>query len=229
MTHCLFDAVGTLIYPKPPAAEVYYELGRRFGCQRTLEDVRVRLPKAVAKAFGIGLNRPTSEAQERQTWETVVAQVFPEVDGRRRLFEALWDHFSAAEHWGVYEDVADCFQRLAALRIRLHVASNFDSRLTKICRGLKPLAAVDSVFVSSTLGWRKPNAEFFREIQRRMGAAGPIWMIGDDWQNDVMAARSVGWRALWLQRGLDMSSEEQADSIRTLQWVPDEILRARSG
>ena len=37
----VFDAVGTLIHPNPPAAAVYYEVGRRHGSRLT-QDVVAR-------------------------------------------------------------------------------------------------------------------------------------------------------------------------------------------
>ena len=47
MRAVVFDAVGTLLHPDPAAAEVYVEIGLRFGSQLDLESVR----RAFRKAF----------------------------------------------------------------------------------------------------------------------------------------------------------------------------------
>ena len=77
MIRCvLFDAVGTLIYPDPPVAEVYHAAAREFGSRLTVHDLGPRFRTALQSeqtgnpADPAALNRPpTSEALERERWQ----------------------------------------------------------------------------------------------------------------------------------------------------------------
>src|SRR5262245_9689568 len=42
----LFDAVGTVLYPNPPAATAYYEAGQRFGSRLSAAEVARRYAAA---------------------------------------------------------------------------------------------------------------------------------------------------------------------------------------
>jgi putative hydrolase of the HAD superfamily len=77
------------------------------------------------------------------------------------------------------------------------VASNFDERLLAIAPHLDPLTRAHGVFPSSEIGWRKPAAEFFRHVERRLDRSPEqLLYVGDDPDLDVTAAANAGWRAL---------------------------------
>lgn len=77
------------------------------------------------------------------------------------------------------------------------LASNFDERLHAIAGLIEPLSWADQVFASSEIGWRKPAAEFFRTVERRLGCKpGEILLVGDDPDLDIAAGRHAGWHVL---------------------------------
>src|SRR5205823_3691320 len=84
------------------------------------------------------------------------------------LFDSLWQHFAAPASWRIYDDVA----ALAELRrrgYRIGIASNFDSRLLAIAAAYPPLAICDAIFVSSSVGFTKPDRRFFRAVENQLG------------------------------------------------------------
>lgn len=61
---------------------------------------------------------------------------------------------------------------------------------------------VDAICISGAEGVRKPDSRLFRLAAERAGAPLPDgWMIGDNPQADIAAARAVGLRTVWLSRG----------------------------
>jgi putative hydrolase of the HAD superfamily len=207
----VFDAVGTLIRPDPLVAVAYFEHGRRYGCPANIDEVERRFRAAFARQEEID-SRPgglrTTEARERDRWRAIVGEVFPEAPQPAALFESLWNHFAEPRHWALYADALAGLSTLRSQGLRLAVASNFDQRLMNICRGLAPLADIP-VFVSSTLGHRKPSPEFFRSIASRMGLdPRELVMVGDDPANDQQAARAVGWQAVLLDRKGGMTGKD---------------------
>jgi putative hydrolase of the HAD superfamily len=211
----LFDAVGTLIHPAPPVAEVYHAAGRRFGSQLQQNEILARFGRALAREQNGG---PTSEANERQRWQRIVRQVFDDVPLQAdALFEALWHHFAQPPHWRLYEDVAGTLNALRGRGFKLGIASNFDSRLKNIVAGHSPLAACEAVFVSSEVGYTKPDLRFFRAIEELLEAcAGQILLVGDDEIADVQGATKAGWQIVLLNR----DGFGPRGAIRTLEELP---------
>jgi putative hydrolase of the HAD superfamily len=198
----LFDAVGTLIYPQPSVAAAYERAAMALGIRLPQSEIRSRFLAAHARAFRGSAVMATDEARERQRWRDVVASVFQEwpqhVD---ELLVQLWQHFAATDHWPLFDDVAKTWGALSDRGYELGIASNFDARLPRILSGHACLASCQHVFFSTDLGYAKPDARFYREIERRLGAPPQdLLMVGDDEENDVSAPRSRGWQAIALDR-----------------------------
>lgn len=210
----LFDAVGTLIYPEPSVAQIYLDVGRSFGWQLSPDELPARFSAAMSECFVAG--RATDEASEYGTWLRVVQQVMAELssDASQAAFEQLWQHFARPSSWRVFDDVSECWAQLSDRGYQIVVASNFDQRLVDIAAGHEPFGLVQRIFVSSQLGWSKPDPRFYLAIQAELqvGELDEFWMVGDDYENDVLAASQLGIRPIWLRRG----DEEAANSIQSL-------------
>jgi len=196
----LFDAVGTLIFPDPSVAEAYFAAATRFGSRLPMAEIRRRFSVALEKGFAGGC--ATSEENERHRWQSIVGEVLSDIPNHRdAVFQQLWQHFAEPKHWGLYDDVASTLSLLRSRGLKLGIASNFDGRLKNIVRGHAALAACDAVFVSSDIGYCKPDPRFFRGIEERLGVdATQIALVGDDEVCDIEAALAAGWRAIHLDR-----------------------------
>jgi putative hydrolase of the HAD superfamily len=209
----LFDAVGTLIYPDPPVAAAYLAVGRRFGSHLAEEEVRGRFTGAVARFHTRG--EPTSEDLEQARWRQIVSAVFHEQpENGEAIFAELWRHFADPAHWRLFDDVSATLATLRECGYRLGIASNFDHRLLKVADAYPALADIENVFVSSDVGFTKPNPRFFEVVQQRLAAsADEIVLVGDDWLQDIEGGRAAGWRAIYLDRKAATSS---GDTMNTL-------------
>jgi putative hydrolase of the HAD superfamily len=224
----VFDAVGTLIEATPGVATAYRDVGRRFGADLSLDEVRQRFRAAFAQTETRDLGDTvkstgqrgieTSEEIEEQRWRRIVAEVLPEASDLEACFQELFEHFSRPESWRCFEDVTPCFDWLRGTDSRLAVASNFDARLHIICDRLPPLPALERRFVSSEVGFRKPAPEFFEVVLEALECrADEVLFVGDDLTNDIVGPRSVGMPAVLLDRG------QAPDGCQT-----DDVLRIRS-
>jgi len=220
----LFDAVGTLIEPHPPAAVAYAAVGRRFGSSLGEPEIEARFRAAFARreaidaADGMG---ETSEAGERARWRAIVGEIFDDVADTEPLFDALWDHFAAAKHWRLIAGAAEAWRRLEARqadgrRLVVGIASNFDSRLESVCSRLPPLASCP-LFISSRLGHRKPSPAFFRAVEARLGLKPEeLLLVGDDLANDYQGALAAGWRAILVDRDNQFEGTRRVRSLMEL-------------
>lgn len=208
----LFDAVGTLIYPAPPVAEAYYAIGQKFGSRLTVDELQSRFRAALLAHQSCG--GPSSEANERDRWRHIVHIVIDDVSiDREALFENLWQHFATPESWRSYEDVA-ALTELRRRGYRVGIASNFDERLFRIAAVHLPFAAREAIFVSSNVGFTKPDPRFFRTIGKQLGMSSQkIALVGDDEISDVQGATTAGWKAIRLDRSGSVASPQTIRSL----------------
>ncbi len=212
------DVVGTLLYPDPPAAAVYAEVGRRFGCRLSEAEVARRFRTALSaddrqpqpsQMAGAAEPQPdswsTSEAEEQARWRRIVESVLLEttpVDiDREACFEALFRHFARPDAWKCYDDVPAAVSWLQQAGYTVALASNFDARLHPVCEGFPALRNIRHRAVSSEVGYRKPSPAFYRALSDMSGIAPErILMVGDHVENDVRGAKNAGLQAALLQR-----------------------------
>jgi putative hydrolase of the HAD superfamily len=218
----LFDAVGTLIYPDPPVADAYYAAGQRFGSTRTRQEVGERFHWAFARedasdAQNDAPGNATSEVREYERWQSIVAHVFDDLPDTSALLATLWQHFAESRHWRLFDDVAETWRELTARGYVLGIASNFDERLDALCDALPPLTACVNRFVSSRLGYRKPSLQFFRAVADALGLPpGQLLLVGDDYKNDYLGARSAGWQSVLLCRREPSAAVPSKCQVRSL-------------
>jgi putative hydrolase of the HAD superfamily len=196
-----FDAVGTLIHPDPPAAEVYAAVGRRFGSRRSAADCRRRF----AAAFGRqeALDRvsefKTDAGRELLRWRAIVGEVLDDATDPEACFHELYDHFARPQAWRCEPETAAVLDWLGRRGYALVIASNYDARLRPVVTGMRELGPVRHLVISSEVGWRKPAAAFFAAVCRSVRLPPhQVLFLGDDRENDHDGALSAGLRGLLL-------------------------------
>lgn len=226
----LFDAVGTLIHPAEPIADVYGRIGRKHGSRTRSAQVARHFKSVFASVYeSESENSPlgaavSSEEIEAERWREIVSRLLPDCDDARSCFEELFAHYGDSEAWRLFPDVLPTLKNLREGGFRLAVASNFDRRLRTVWRGLASSDSVDEVFVSSELGVRKPHVEFYSRIAAALGEdPQSLLMVGDDFRNDVEAALDAGCAAVWLDRATTAPQAADIPSITTLSEFTDRI------
>jgi putative hydrolase of the HAD superfamily len=200
----VFDAVGTLIEPNPPVADVYAEATRRQGVELDRALVKARFHQYFRNDEVDEMRGPmvTDEATEFRRWRRIVSNVIPEVPNPDRAFFELWDHFSRPEAWRTFPDVAPALAFLTARNVPIRIASNFDARLRAVVRGLTELAnCAANLVISSEVGFRKPHTAFYQATCTSLRLPPErVLFVGDDLENDVVGARRAGLRGVLLDR-----------------------------
>ena len=79
---------------------------------------------------------------------------------------------------------------------RLAVLSNNDSRLRSVLKDLKVDHLFEHLFISSELGFEKPQIEMFRAVEKTSGCPQEIMHLGDSMSRDFTGAREAGWRPI---------------------------------
>lgn len=225
----LFDAVGTLIRPQPDVVSIYLETSRQYGSRLEAGEIRNRFQQARQTFFDSNVpvcqlkpgSLTSSDAIEQEKWKQLVQYVLHDVKPIDLAFNSLWNHFAAASNWQVYPDVVSCWQQLTEMGITIGIASNFDARLKTIANELPQLQSCQHVFCSGSLGFLKPDPEFFRRIAAQFAEQGSrkFAMVGDNRRNDYEAPKQMGWKAVWLQRQAKFPTQS-SESVAGLTEIP---------
>lgn len=103
---------------------------------------------------------------------------------------AVWSTIRPAASQ-ILEDLHNCGRKVAIL-------SNAPTPLSRVARTTEWAAFVDWWFFSAELAMAKPDAEIYREVSTRLSMDPGRLVYFDDRQDNVDAARALGWRAfLW--------------------------------
>jgi len=224
-----FDAAGTVIKPARRVGESYAAIAAKYGKSVTppelFERFRICFDGAPPLAF------PDAKPQEipaleRQWWKRLVAQVFEpwgEFAGFDDYFDELFAYFARADAWLLYPEVNETLALLKQRGLLLAVISNFDSRLLQILDGLNVGANFAHIFVSSAVGFAKPQPRIFDIALTKFGLTPEQALhIGDSETNDLQGARNAGVRALVVDRDL-AADADAADRVPSLRQILDYI------
>src|SRR5215213_1817246 len=136
-----FDAVGTLIFPRPSAPVVYAGVAMRYGLDLNAGDVRNRFVAAyrAEEAIDSATGWATSERREQERWHRIVTETLRGVTDPDACFRELFDHFAKPSAWAVNPDATDVLDALNRRGIVVGMGSNYDARLWPVLDGFPEL------------------------------------------------------------------------------------------
>lgn len=202
----LFDAAGTLFELTQTVGEHYAFVGREVGLQLDAPS----LDRAFVVAWKrMPLRPPTGRPREdddKAWWRALVNDVFEQVApqtkelDRDNFFEVAYEHFAEPGVWRLFEETYDVLGELSS-RHPLAVISNFDGRLRVILEHLGISRFFAHFFISSEIGYDKPDPQIFRRAAELMKMQpGELLHAGDDPERDWQAARAAGLHVFELRR-----------------------------
>lgn len=155
--------------------------------------------ESVQQDFQSFFSLPIDESREMQAWKTLVAEVLAPLESTEEsnatssAFHILWELFAQPSTWQPIEGAVELIGRLHAAGVQVGLASNFDRRLHQILTGFVAELDFDHVFVSSDLGYRKPDPRFYHAMIERLAVSPKdIVMVGDRWWEDFAAPTVAG-------------------------------------
>ena len=220
-----FDAAGTLIKPARSVGESYAAIAAKHGKEVSSTNItkRFRTCFYAAPLFACpGATEDTVAALERDWWKSLVAQVFEPWSPFVRFeeyFAELFAYFASPNAWTLYPEVLETLTSLKERDLILDVISNFDSRLVRILDGLGAGAQFENIFVSSRVGYAKPDGRIFNAALSCHGLApAQALHVGDSEINDLSGANQAGLKGILVERG-KTSAAPASDRINSLRSI----------
>ena len=141
-------------------------------------------------------------------------------EGRAALFSSLDRWFADGEVGELYPDTVPALEAVGRQGYRMGVISNHTDRLLSILDRHRLREFFESVTFSQEAGVEKPEKGVFALALRRMRCAPEeAVFVGDSWNADVVGARGVGIRPIWLNRS-DRPPPGSCDTLRDLSELP---------
>jgi putative hydrolase of the HAD superfamily len=202
-----FDAAGTLIKPSRRVGESYTLVAQKYGVEVSSaaisERFRACFDAAPPLAFP-GVSVAETARLEREWWKQLVWHIFEPwrpFEQFEEYFAELFDYFAQAESWTLYPEVPETISALKDRGLIVDVISNFDSRLIKILHGLGAEHWFEEIFISSRVGYAKPNRRIFEAALEKHGLnAGDALHVGDSERNDLGGAANAGVKGILIDR-----------------------------
>lgn len=228
----LFDAAGTLIELKQPVGETYSDHASRAGVELPawrLQDAFGRiLANAPPRVFPAAPPERVAD-EERSWWRARVRETVRAADSSVRFedfdafFQALYIHYGGAAAWRLRPGVLRGLEGLVASGRRMAIASNFDTRLTKILEELGIKELFSSITLPAGCGAAKPSPAFFVAALADLGTQpGEALYLGDDPVNDVNAARDAGLAAASINLVKNLAElPAHVEALATLEAQPN--------
>ncbi|KAI9160727.1 hypothetical protein LWI28_010991 [Acer negundo] len=206
----LVDAVGTLLVPSQPMAQIYREIGEKYGVEYSEVEILTRFRRAYEQPWGRSRLRYVNDG--RPFWQFIVSSSTGCSDSQ--YFEELYNYYTTEKAWHLCDPEAEkVFKALRKSGVKLAVVSNFDTRLRSVLRALNCDHWFDAVAVSAEVEAEKPNPTIFLKACELLGVKPEDAVhVGDDRRNDVWGARDAGCDA-WLWGSDVHSFKEVAQRI----------------
>eukprot|EP00258_Populus_trichocarpa_P042590 XP_024458609.1 haloacid dehalogenase-like hydrolase domain-containing protein 3 isoform X1 [Populus trichocarpa] len=201
----LVDAVGTLVVPSQPMAQIYRQIGEKYGVEYSEDEILNRYRWAYGQPWGRSRLRYVNDG--RPFWQFIVSSSTGCSDAR--YFEELYSYYTTEKAWHLCDpDAEKVFEAIRKAGVKLAVVSNFDTRLRPLLRALNCDHWFDAVAVSAEVAAEKPNPTIFLKACELLEVKPEdVVHVGDDRRNDLWGARDAGCDA-WLW-GSDVHSFEE--------------------
>ncbi|CAL1385857.1 unnamed protein product [Linum trigynum] len=191
----LVDAVGTLVVPSQPMAQIYKQIGEKYGVNCSEDEILNRYRRAYEQPWGRSRLRYVSDG--KPFWQHIVTSSTGCSD--LQYFEELYNYYTTDKAWHLNDpEAGKIFDAIRKAGVKVAIVSNFDTRLRPVLRALNCEQWFDAVAVSAEVAAEKPNPTIFLKACELLGVKPEDAVhVGDDRRNDIWGARDAGCDA-WL-------------------------------
>lgn len=203
----LWDVKDTLLKVRASVGQQYCKEAERLGLNLSPVEVEAAFRQAYRHHSSRYPNYGITQGLDgRSWWMGVVRDTFSQCRVQdpallNTMAHNLYHNFSSAENWEVFPDSKKTLESCSSLGLNLGVVSNFDSRLEEILRVCDLLSHFSFLITSEEAGVAKPSPAIFERALRKCGVpAASVAHIGDHYEKDYLASRSVGIHGFLLDR-----------------------------
>ena len=225
-----FDLYHTLIHYYPSREEILSKSLKRRGIEAKPEELRRAIIAGDEYFYREnarkGLSR-RNEAETKAMWQHYEATVLknagiePSVELINHVLQDLQQtNFERI----LFPDVLPALGDLSGSGLPLGLISNVDKDIKPLLDKLGLSAYLKVVLTSRDVGSTKPEPRIFHEAVSRTGVEAPdVLYVGDQYEIDVLGARTAGLQGLLLDRYDSSPDIPEGDKIKSLEEIKGRI------
>ncbi|ODV85599.1 hypothetical protein CANARDRAFT_198473 [[Candida] arabinofermentans NRRL YB-2248] len=170
----------------------------------------------------------------RQFWREILHHLYEPYNINAKLsdteFNQMCDliitHFETDKAYCVFPDVVPFLKQCQSKGIVTCIASNADSRVTKLIVDVFQLGKFfkNTIFLSYNLGVSKPDTKFFELIFENLEVTQgckidklDVWHVGDEYDKDVVGALGFGLGGILIDREFETKYLQESDNVKIKQ------------
>jgi len=136
-------------------------------------------------------------------------------DGEASSFQKLYEKYQSKII--LYPYITKVFEYLFQQNIQIIIITNgpVNHQRNKIKNlGLEKYFQPNHIIVSGEEGVAKPNPKIYHIAEEQFALEKEkTWYVGDNYQFDMVGAKSVGWNTIWLNRNKEKVDSQAADVV----------------
>ena len=191
---------------------LFFDVGETILDAESQMDALAEVHRKVLGDFGFPLTRDEYRQLDNEKIRSFVPSAMhaitwhfarPDVGLYEQITREVRSHFGEIRKLEVrlYPGVAGQLERLAN-DYTLGLAANAPASIRELLEEFGVLRWFTHTDVSGTIGIKKPDQRFFETILANAGTkASEAIMIGDRLDNDIIPARRIGMKTIWIQWG----------------------------
>ena len=182
------DLAGTLLFPYPSVGAIYAKCAMQHNVSVSADTLEKNFHNAYA-------HTPKKLSPEA-FWRAVVLSTFGDklpTEKSDQVAAECWRAFGEEKAWKVAPGTISALTALKFLGLKVAVLSNADSRLHNVLKTKKLIQYFDAIFLSTEIGFIKPDPRSFQHCARSLGVAvSALAHAGDNPDEDGQGAISAG-------------------------------------
>jgi HAD superfamily hydrolase (TIGR01509 family) len=150
-------------------------------------------------------------------WGDTVMRVFTEYSG-------------PMEHWPKVEAVPSVSEAVTQIRhdalvcLATNAADSGERAIRNALNRVGLDGLFDRIFCLEVVGYRKPSEAYYQTVLRKLDLPPErVFMVGDDFEVDVLGATAVGIRSVWLNRA---SEDDRLGALHATVFALDSLVGA---
>jgi len=151
-------------------------------------------------------------------WGDTLMRDFPEFSGPM----IGWPRVEPVEH---APDVLADLHKTWTLALGTNAVDSNEEEIRAALARAELNRFLDRVYCFRKIGYKKPSAEFFGYILNDLGLdRSSLFMVGDDFDSDVIGAIRCGIRAVWYnEQSTEVRKAEMYQTIHDLRSLPEAL------
>ena len=191
---------------------LFFDVGETILDAEAQQDALTEVHRKVLSDFGFSLTRDEYSRLDEEKIRSFVPSAMhaitwyfarPDVTLHNEITREIRAHYGEIRKLGcrLYPGVDRLLEKLAD-GYSLGLAANAPASVTDVLDGLGVLHWFSHTDVSGSIGIKKPNQRFFETILANADTqASEAIMIGDRLDNDIIPARRIGMKTIWIRWG----------------------------